>query len=262
MVEGSGTRSSLFYEQLRIWNESGAPYLLWENVPGALSSHRGRDFAALLSAIVGATVPVPAGGWRSGGVAAGRDAVAAWRLLDLQHFGVPQQRLRVVVLAARTGGADPAEVLALGDDGVHSPTPRFAEREAAERRLSRRHTLDDGEQAGFFRDAEADAAIGVPLDTEAPKAVAPANLVGAYRHEGTQTACVFGPGGIRLMMPVERERISGLPDDWTRWGRYEDGTIRELSDQQRYRLTGNLVGVEFGEWICCRLARAHEALGR
>ncbi|MFN7610222.1 MAG: DNA cytosine methyltransferase, partial [bacterium] len=34
-----GARSSLFYEQVRIWNESGAPYLLWENVGGALSSN-------------------------------------------------------------------------------------------------------------------------------------------------------------------------------------------------------------------------------
>lgn len=257
-----GQRSVLVYEQLRIWEESGAPYLLWENVPGALSSHGGKDFASLLSSIVGATVPVPAGGWRSGGVAAGRDAVAAWRLLDLESFGVPQLRPRIVVIASRPGGADPAEVLALGDDGVNSPAPRFAEREKARDRLSRRHTLDSGEQTGFFANTEADEAIGVPNETEAPEPVAPTSLVGAYRAEGTQTACVFGPGGIRMMMPVERERIAGLPDDWTRYGRREDGTVFELSDQQRYRLTGNLVGVEWGEWVCTRLAQAHRALGQ
>jgi DNA (cytosine-5)-methyltransferase 1 len=127
----SGARSGLFYQQLRLWEETRATYLLWENVAGALSSRSGKDFAAVLSAIVGATVPVPRGGWggdeRGGGVAAGPRAVAAWRLLDAQWFGVPQRRLRVFVLGARAGGVDPAEVL-LEPEGVRrdSPTRREA----------------------------------------------------------------------------------------------------------------------------------------
>jgi DNA (cytosine-5)-methyltransferase 1 len=131
MTEGSGTRSSLFYEQLRLWEETNAQYLLWENVAGALSSNGGRDFAAVLSAIVGATVAVPRDGWggdeSGGGVASGPRAVAAWRLLDAQWFGVPQRRLRVFVLGARAGGCDPAEVL-LEPQGVYrdSPTRREA----------------------------------------------------------------------------------------------------------------------------------------
>ena len=64
MTEGSGTRSSLFFEQVRIWDETQAPYLLWENVLGALSSNNGRDFAAVLSALVGSPVTVPSDGWR------------------------------------------------------------------------------------------------------------------------------------------------------------------------------------------------------
>lgn len=131
LEEGSGTRSSLFFEQVRIWNESGALYLAWENVFGALSSNGGADFAAVLSALVGAAIPVPANGWSRGGVAAGRDAVAAWRVLDLQHFGVPQRRERVIVLAARAGGVDPAEVLALAEGVRGDPAPRFAQREGA-----------------------------------------------------------------------------------------------------------------------------------
>ena len=85
----AGARSGLFYEQCRIWEESGAPYLLWENVLGALSSNAGKDFAAVLSALVGAAIHVPSDGWATGGVAAGRTAVAAWRVSDLQHFGPP-----------------------------------------------------------------------------------------------------------------------------------------------------------------------------
>jgi len=115
MTEGSGTRSSLFFEQVRIWNESEAPYILWENVYGAFSSNAGRDFAAVLSALVGAAVPVPTDGWVRAGVVAGPAGVAAWRTLDAQYFGVPQRRRRVFVLGARAGGVDPAEVFALAE---------------------------------------------------------------------------------------------------------------------------------------------------
>lgn len=127
----TGSRSSLFHEQCRIWRESDAPYLLWENVLGALSSNDGADFAIVLSTIVGSTVHVPGDGWRGGGgVVAGRDAVAAWRVLDLQHFGPPQRRVRVFILAARAGGVDPAEVLALNEGVCRHPSPRQQSRES------------------------------------------------------------------------------------------------------------------------------------
>jgi len=41
MTEGSGTRSSLFFEAIRIWKESSAPLALYENVLGAYSSNNG-----------------------------------------------------------------------------------------------------------------------------------------------------------------------------------------------------------------------------
>jgi len=124
-----GARSSLFHQQVRIWHESDAPYLLWENVAGAFSSNNGKDFAAVLSALVGAAIAVPSDGWERGGVAAGRDAVAAWRVLDLQHFGPPQRRVRVFIVAARTGAHDPAEILALGEGVCGHPSPREQARE-------------------------------------------------------------------------------------------------------------------------------------
>jgi DNA (cytosine-5)-methyltransferase 1 len=119
----TGSRSSLFHHQVRIWEESEAPMILWENVPGAFSSNGGRDFATVLSSLVGAAIPVPQDGWRSGGVAAGRSAVAAWRVLDAQYFGVPQRRSRVFVLGVRAGGPDPAEILALAES-LRRDTPQ------------------------------------------------------------------------------------------------------------------------------------------
>ena len=135
-----GARSSLFFHQARLWTECGAPYLLWENVAGALSSNAGRDFALVLSTLVGAPIAVPGDGWRRGGVASGPAAVAAWRVCDLRYFGrggfgPPQRRVRVFVLAARAGGADPAEILALRQGVCGHPDPRGAAGEGAAREV-------------------------------------------------------------------------------------------------------------------------------
>lgn len=55
-------------------------WILWENVPGVLSSNGGRDFGAFLGALGELGY-----GW-------------AYRVLDAQHFGVPQRRRRVFVV--------------------------------------------------------------------------------------------------------------------------------------------------------------------
>lgn len=130
----AGARSGLFYELIRAWDETGATYCLWENVDGARSSNNGEDFAAVLSAFAGNSVAVPRdkrghARWPGAGVAAGSTGVAAWRVLDLQHFGPPQRRRRIFVVAARTGGADPAEILALSEGVCGHPSPREQSRQ-------------------------------------------------------------------------------------------------------------------------------------
>lgn len=124
-----GERSGLFHQQVRIWRESGAPYILWENVLGALSSNKGEDFGVVLSTIVGGAVPVPADGWGGAGVASGPAGVAAWRVLDAQYFGVPQRRRRVFVLGVADGSVDPAEVLSLSEGLSGHPAARRQARE-------------------------------------------------------------------------------------------------------------------------------------
>jgi DNA (cytosine-5)-methyltransferase 1 len=127
-----GERSVLVLDALRIWEESGAPFALYENVVGMLSSNNGADFAAILSVFVGDAVAVPARGWRGGGgVVRGRRGVAAWRVLDAQYFGVPQRRRRVFVLGARTRGLDPAKVLSLLEGMPGHPAKSRAKRQGA-----------------------------------------------------------------------------------------------------------------------------------
>lgn len=94
-----GARSSLYHEQLRIFNAArhlcGARWLVWENVPGAFSSNKGRDFAVVVGAMAGSVVPVPVEGWGSEGVALGDNGLVEWSVLDAQWFGVAQRRRRV-----------------------------------------------------------------------------------------------------------------------------------------------------------------------
>ena len=69
------------------------PWLVWENVPGVLSSHGGRDFGTFLGALGEL-------GYRW-----------SFRVLDAQYFGVPQRRRRVFVVAHLGDGPHPASVL-------------------------------------------------------------------------------------------------------------------------------------------------------
>lgn len=113
-----GTKSILFNEQMRLWDETRAPLCLWENVGGALSSNKGKDFARVLSAFCGGRITVPRHPksrkripWARSGVCVGSTGVAAWRVLDAQFFGVPQRRRRVFILGSRSGEYDPVKIL-------------------------------------------------------------------------------------------------------------------------------------------------------
>jgi DNA (cytosine-5)-methyltransferase 1 len=75
-------------------------WLVWENVPGCLSSGDGQDFAAFLGALTGRQINVPDDGWSNSGATEGIGAAygIAWRVLDAQNFGVAQRRRRVFVI--------------------------------------------------------------------------------------------------------------------------------------------------------------------
>jgi DNA (cytosine-5)-methyltransferase 1 len=102
----SGERTGLFWQIVRIARELQPRWMVLENVPGLLSSHGGRDFYAVLSALAEL-------GFRR-----------AYRILDSRYFGVAQRRRRVfLVLRARDAGDGPASVLFESQSGGgHSST--------------------------------------------------------------------------------------------------------------------------------------------
>ena len=125
-----GERSGLFMEQIRIIKEmresdrarKGSDeyvrprYMVWENVPGALSSNKGEDFRCVLEETArivqeDAVIPRPANGvWSYAGSILGDGWSIAWRIHDAQYWGVPQRRKRIC-LVADFAGYTAAEIL-------------------------------------------------------------------------------------------------------------------------------------------------------
>ena len=112
-----GNRSGLFREAIRIILEmleatdrKYPRFVIWENVPGALSSNGGKDFETVLNELLRLTgtdqYDRQRGKW---GGFAGYGAVA-YRLVNAQYWGVPQRRRRVYA-CCDTGGRSADKIL-------------------------------------------------------------------------------------------------------------------------------------------------------
>ena len=109
-----GSRSSLFYEAVRIIKEMRCKtngqkprFIVWENVPGAFSSNKGEDFRAVLEEVCkikdeSVSVPKP-NKWNRAGKIMGDGFSVAWRQFDAQFWGVPQRRKRIYLVADFAG---------------------------------------------------------------------------------------------------------------------------------------------------------------
>ncbi|WP_253378600.1 phage N-6-adenine-methyltransferase [unidentified bacterial endosymbiont] len=99
--------------------------IVWENVPGVLSS-KDNAFGCFLAGLAGESSELqPAGGkWTHSGCVSGPERVIAWRILDAQFFGVAQRRRRVFVVASARKGFDPAAVLFELDSVRRDSAPR------------------------------------------------------------------------------------------------------------------------------------------
>jgi DNA (cytosine-5)-methyltransferase 1 len=259
----AGERSGLWSEFARIIDELEPKWVVIENVPGLLSSNRGRDFATVIR-------------WL-----AERGYGVAWRILDSQYFGVAQRRRRVFVVGSfGNGGA--AEIL-FECEGVRwdiEKSGKAGKRVAATIAggSSKCHSdITSGQQ-------DANVVLGFDLAQITSKAnysnpkkgdpQPPLNTLGqgfiAYENHPvdsriTETGNIsqqltsrMGTGGnnvplvqklstqpsVRRLTPTECERLQGFPDGWT------DGQ----ADSHRYKQMGNAVTVNVAEWIGKRIA--------
>lgn len=104
-------RGNLAIEFCRLAGRLRPRWIVWENVPGVLSSNGGRDFGS----IIGSLAELGYG--------------CAWRVLDAQFLGVPQRRRRVFVVG-HLGDWQRAAAVLLEREGLCRDTP--ARRKARE----------------------------------------------------------------------------------------------------------------------------------
>lgn len=96
--------------------------IVWENVPGVLSS-KDNAFGAFLGLLAGEDCELqpPGKKWTNAGFVSGPKRTIAWRVLDAQYFGVAQRRRRVFVVASARTDFDPKKVL-FESEGVRRDT--------------------------------------------------------------------------------------------------------------------------------------------
>ena len=187
----SGGRSGLFFEAIRIIREMREAtngeypkWAVWENVPGALSSHNGEDFRQVLESLIRvqepeADVPLPADGkWLPAGEIMGDGYSLAWRVLDAaQGWGVAQRRKRVFVVLDLAGGRA-GEVL-FESEGLSGYTPPGAKA----RQGAAGGAEDSAGAAGFcYESGEASRGIG-------------------YQEEESPTLRCWKPPGVAVREP-------------------------------------------------------------
>lgn len=261
-------RGGLALEYVRLARALGPRWILWENVPGVLSSGQGRDFGAFVGALVESGYGV------------------AWRVLDAQHVrvdgyagAVPQRRKRVFLVGCAGGDAARAAAVLFEPEGVRG--------DSAPRRASRKGTAVDA--AGGFeismclnagsmgrRDAESETLIPQQTSTFAktykPMSDTDAEGWSPQDHSPTITCwprdrsdagtdvAVVQIMSVRRLTPTECERLQGFPDGWTAIP-WKGKPASECPDGPRYKALGNSMACNVMRWIGTRIAMVDAAGG-
>jgi len=227
-------RGNLALEYLRLAQRLRPRWILWENVPGVLSSGDGRDFGSFL------------GGLAKLGYG------FAYRVLDAQYFGVPQRRRRVFVVGYLGDWRRAAAVLFEPASLRGDSAPR---REAGERVAP---TVARGSPGGRTYGLDAHTCDSLVAfggnNTSGPIDVATA-LNACHTASGRQdfeTETFIAHtlrAAVRRLTPREAERLQGFPDDYTLIPWRNSTSL----DGPRYKAIGNSMAVPVMRWIGCRI---------
>ncbi|HFO3873351.1 TPA: Dam family site-specific DNA-(adenine-N6)-methyltransferase [Escherichia coli] len=262
--------------------------IVWENVPGVLSS-ADNAFGCFLAGLAGEDVPFEPGDrpesgksnafwrwdgktgchvpkWPQCGCIYGPQRKVAWRILDAQYFGVAQRRRRVFVVASARTDLDPATVLFEFEGVRRNIAPSRGEGKEATRYTSNIaiRTCDD---TNIIAMAHGQGGAEIKTDNSAPTLTC--------NHEAP--IVLLGDGRMRRLTPVECERLQGFPDWHTLiptekrkkvnsdelaylHNHYPDLSEEEAAmlaaDGPRYKAIGNSMAIPVMRWIGDRITKA------
>ena len=245
-------RGNLALTYLAVADRYRPEWLVWENVPGVLSSNRGRDFGSFLGGL--------------GELGYG----FAYRVLDAQYvrvdgFGraVPQRRRRVFVVGHLGDWRPAAAVLFERESLCGNAAPRREARQDVAPTLSARtkgggglgtvFELDGGLvvhaiQAGALRENPDSGPDGVGVQADI-----------AYTLEArSEVQAVHLRETVRRLTPRECERLQGFPDDYSLI-RYRG---RDAADGPRYKALGNSMAVNVMRWVGSRVEKVRGLMAR
>ena len=286
-------RGNLTLKFVELCDAINPAYVVWENVPGVLST-ADNAFGCFLGALSGNDGELfPAGdGWSNAGCVIGPRRKLAWRILDAQYFGLAQRRRRVFVVACPRDGADPCEIL-FEREGVqrHSAPSRekgegFASDVALCLRAGGNRT---GGDRPYGTDVDTcDSLLPVafhPTQDPIHSADGSCHALGCGSGGGQSTHAVAFGGDlartlqarhdssachdrgmdviatnmqVRRLTPIECERLQGFPDGYTAipWRKGKlDAFIsgKDCPDGPRYKALGNSMAVPVMRWILRRV---------
>lgn len=131
-------RGNLALKFVELVNEINPPLVVWENVPGVLSS-ADNAFGCFLGGLAGEDVPFVSSGkkWSDAGLVFGPKRTIAWRCLCAQYFNLAQRRKRLFVISGVTDGIDPRKILFEQDGLRRDSAPCRNPRQGSPRTTSR-----------------------------------------------------------------------------------------------------------------------------
>ena len=196
-------------------------WIVWENVPGVLCSNKGKDFGLFLSNMSKCGYGF------------------AYRILDAQHFGVPQRRRRVFVVGYHEDWRYAAAVL-FQKNNLFEKIKR--------NNLSQTISLQDVREIQKKQNGCGwnDSGIAYTVDTHATQGV-------VYKKDESHI--------VRRLTLLEYERLQGFPDNYSqiKWKNYQ---VEECPDEKRFKVLGNSMAVPVMRWIGNRIDYVQNILSR
>ena len=230
---------NLALEFCRLIDRATPKWFVWENVPGVLSSNKGKDFGS----IVGAMAEI---GYN-----------VAWRILDAQHFGTPQRRRRIFLVGhTGTNGRQAAAVLFESHSLQGHPPPS---REKGQNVAPAVTSGPPFSRTGNER--VEDVTANHPICVNAREN--PIHTSGKSLPLGVQDRghAIATPMQVRRLTPRECERLQGMPDDHTRIP-WRGKLLEDCPDAPRYKAIGNSMAVPVMRWIGERIQMVDNILNR
>jgi DNA (cytosine-5)-methyltransferase 1 len=263
-------RGNLMLTFLSLAERKKPRWIVWENVPGVLSSNGGRDFATFLTAL--------------GDIGYG----FAYRVLDAQYFGVAQRRRRVFVVAHLGDWRPCASVLfeqdCLSGNSKESKQKRKTTSSDAQGGSGGSGQWWNGEQiAATLTKQNANGDQRMPDKDNFGAVLQPTIIDRAAFNQGANaqydikitqgetmpSLVAKGPHGvathkpptmaIRRLTPKECERLQGFPDDWTLIP-YRNKSAELCPDGPRYKACGNSMAVPVMRWIGQRIEMVEQLM--